>query len=110
VEVADVLPANVRSRRVMEKIGMTHDPAEDFDHPKLACASRLFAQRQRRGFFRSHVMNSNLAVLPDCLISKIDRLFNLFVCRISKRHINLAFMLEHAKAARGRIEQLHERC
>jgi RimJ/RimL family protein N-acetyltransferase len=27
--------ANVRSRRVMEKLGMTHDPAEDFDHPQL---------------------------------------------------------------------------
>jgi RimJ/RimL family protein N-acetyltransferase len=27
--------ANVRSRRVMEKVGMTHDPADDFDHPKL---------------------------------------------------------------------------
>lgn len=26
---------NVRSRRVMEKLGMTHDPAEDFDHPAL---------------------------------------------------------------------------
>jgi ribosomal-protein-alanine N-acetyltransferase len=24
---------NVRSRRVMEKIGMAHDPADDFDHP-----------------------------------------------------------------------------
>jgi RimJ/RimL family protein N-acetyltransferase len=27
--------ANVRSRRVMEKIGMTHDPDDDFDHPSL---------------------------------------------------------------------------
>jgi RimJ/RimL family protein N-acetyltransferase len=27
--------ANARSRRVMEKIGMTHDPRDDFDHPKL---------------------------------------------------------------------------
>lgn len=27
--------ANGRSRRVMEKIGMTHDPADDFDHPNL---------------------------------------------------------------------------
>jgi RimJ/RimL family protein N-acetyltransferase len=27
--------ANVRSRRVMEKIGMTHDRADDFDHPLL---------------------------------------------------------------------------
>lgn len=29
------VPANVRSRRVMEKIGMTHSPADDFDHPLL---------------------------------------------------------------------------
>jgi RimJ/RimL family protein N-acetyltransferase len=28
--------ANLRSRRVMEKLGMTHDPADDFDHPYLA--------------------------------------------------------------------------
>jgi RimJ/RimL family protein N-acetyltransferase len=27
--------ANVRSRRVMEKLGMFRDPAEDFDHPAL---------------------------------------------------------------------------
>ncbi len=26
---------NMRSRHVMEKIGMCHDPKEDFDHPKL---------------------------------------------------------------------------
>jgi RimJ/RimL family protein N-acetyltransferase len=28
--------ANLRSRRVMEKIGMVHDAAGDFDHPRLA--------------------------------------------------------------------------
>jgi RimJ/RimL family protein N-acetyltransferase len=27
--------ANVRSRAVMERIGMTHDPADDFDHPGI---------------------------------------------------------------------------
>jgi RimJ/RimL family protein N-acetyltransferase len=27
---------NARSRRVMEKLGMTHDLADDFDHPSLA--------------------------------------------------------------------------
>ena len=27
---------NKTSQRVMEKIGMTHDPKDDFDHPKLA--------------------------------------------------------------------------
>jgi RimJ/RimL family protein N-acetyltransferase len=26
---------NARSRAVMERIGMTHDPADDFDHPNL---------------------------------------------------------------------------
>src|SRR5438270_8459617 len=27
--------ANIASRRVMEKLGFTHDPAEDFDYPRL---------------------------------------------------------------------------
>jgi RimJ/RimL family protein N-acetyltransferase len=27
---------NVRSRAVMNRLGMTHDPADDFDHPALA--------------------------------------------------------------------------
>ncbi len=33
--VALTAPANLRSRRVMEKLGMTHDPADDFDHPRI---------------------------------------------------------------------------
>jgi len=33
--VSFTVPANLRSRRVMEKLGMQHDPADDFDHPKL---------------------------------------------------------------------------
>jgi RimJ/RimL family protein N-acetyltransferase len=33
--VALTVPANRRSRRVMEKLGMTYDPADDFDHPRL---------------------------------------------------------------------------
>lgn len=32
---------NAKSRRVMEKIGMTHDPAEDFDHPNVAAGSPI---------------------------------------------------------------------
>jgi ribosomal-protein-alanine N-acetyltransferase len=31
--VSFTVPANLRSIRVMEKQGMTHDPREDFDHP-----------------------------------------------------------------------------
>jgi RimJ/RimL family protein N-acetyltransferase len=33
--VSFTVPGNIRSRRVMAKLGMTHDPAEDFDHPNL---------------------------------------------------------------------------
>jgi len=34
--VSFTVPANLRSRRVMEKIGMTRDAGDDFDHPNLA--------------------------------------------------------------------------
>jgi RimJ/RimL family protein N-acetyltransferase len=33
--VSFTVPANERSRRVMERLGMTRDPADDFDHPRL---------------------------------------------------------------------------
>lgn len=34
--VSFTVPANLRSRAVMERSGMTHDPRDDFDHPNLA--------------------------------------------------------------------------
>lgn len=33
--VSFTVPHNLRSRRVMEKLGMTHTPADDFEHPSL---------------------------------------------------------------------------
>ena len=33
--VAVTVPANQRSRRVMERLGMTRAPQDDFDHPRL---------------------------------------------------------------------------
>jgi RimJ/RimL family protein N-acetyltransferase len=33
--VSFTVPANIRSRRVMESLGMTRNPADDFDHPGL---------------------------------------------------------------------------
>jgi len=33
--VSFTVPENLRSRHVMEKLGMTHDPHDDFDHPSL---------------------------------------------------------------------------
>jgi RimJ/RimL family protein N-acetyltransferase len=39
--VAFTVPANFRSRRVMEKLGMTCDPGENFDHPRLPAGHPL---------------------------------------------------------------------
>jgi RimJ/RimL family protein N-acetyltransferase len=33
--VAVTVPANQRSRRVMERLGMTRMPADDYDHPNV---------------------------------------------------------------------------
>ena len=33
--IAFTTTANAKSRRVMEKLGMTHHPEDDFDHPRL---------------------------------------------------------------------------
>jgi RimJ/RimL family protein N-acetyltransferase len=42
--------ANVRSRRVMERLGMTHDAADDFDHPGLPVEHPL----RRHVLYRIH--------------------------------------------------------
>lgn len=50
--VSFTVPANQRSRRVMEKLGMTRDPAEDFEHPRLPVGHPLrrhVLYRLRRG-------------------------------------------------------------
>lgn len=39
--VSFTVPANRRSRAVMERIGLRHDPAGDFDHPNLPPGSPL---------------------------------------------------------------------
>lgn len=33
--VSFTVPGNARSTRVMEKLGMTRNPADDFEHPRL---------------------------------------------------------------------------
>jgi RimJ/RimL family protein N-acetyltransferase len=40
--VAITAKINTRSQRVMQRLGMTHDPAEDFDHPRLEPDHRLY--------------------------------------------------------------------
>ena len=39
--VSFTVPANLRSLRVMKKLGMSRDPREDFDHPSLPEGHRL---------------------------------------------------------------------
>jgi RimJ/RimL family protein N-acetyltransferase len=39
--VSFTVPSNVRSRRVMERLGLTRDAQEDFDHPLLAAGHPL---------------------------------------------------------------------
>ena len=40
--VAYTVPDNARSRAVMDRIGMAHDPAGDFDHPAVPAAHPLW--------------------------------------------------------------------
>ena len=46
--VSYTVPANTRSRRVMEKISMTHSDTDDFDHPAFPDGHRL----RRRVLYR----------------------------------------------------------
>lgn len=39
--VAITASVNVRSQRVMARLGMTHDPGDDFEHPWIAAGDRL---------------------------------------------------------------------
>jgi RimJ/RimL family protein N-acetyltransferase len=39
--VSFTVPDNLRSRRVMERLGMTRSPEDDFDHPNLPAGHRL---------------------------------------------------------------------
>ena len=52
--VSFTVPANLRSRRVMESIGMAHDSAGDFDHPRLPQGHPL----RRHVLYRLHAQGS----------------------------------------------------
>lgn len=50
---------NIRSRRVMEKIGLKHSPSDDFDHPKVAQDSPslrhvLYRLKREEYFHKTH--------------------------------------------------------
>ena len=39
--VSFTVPQNKKSRRVMERLGMTQDPSDDWDHPRMADCPRM---------------------------------------------------------------------
>jgi RimJ/RimL family protein N-acetyltransferase len=61
--VAFTAASNVRSRRVMERLGMTHDPAEDFDHPKIEPGHPV--RRHVLYRIKSHLPMEHVATLPN---------------------------------------------
>ena len=52
--VAFTVPENLRSRRVMEKLGMTRNSADDFDHPRLPEGH----PRRRHVLYRTRLLQS----------------------------------------------------
>jgi RimJ/RimL family protein N-acetyltransferase len=52
--VAFTAVGNARSRRVMEKLGMTHNPADDFDHPGIEVGHPLRRHVLYRATPREH--------------------------------------------------------
>jgi ribosomal-protein-alanine N-acetyltransferase len=52
--VAFTVPANQRSRRVMEKLGMSYNPADDFEHPRLPVGHRL----RKHVLYRTRLLQS----------------------------------------------------
>lgn len=59
--VSFTVPENVRSRRVMEKIGMWHDAAGDFAHPLLPPDHRL----SRHVLYRIRRPDADASILRD---------------------------------------------
>jgi ribosomal-protein-alanine N-acetyltransferase len=64
--VSFTVAENLRSRGVMERIGMIHDPAEDFDHPAFATGTSAPLRRGKPDL-RRHVLYriSSARLSPD---------------------------------------------
>jgi ribosomal-protein-alanine N-acetyltransferase len=58
--VSFTVPGNARSRRVMERLGMRHDPRDDFDHPALPPGHRL----RRHVLYRTEPVSTGRTVDP----------------------------------------------
>lgn len=61
---------NLRSRHVMEKIGMHHNPSDDFDHPKVADEHPL----KRHVLYRACYLTTPRLILGTAHIQDADKL------------------------------------
>lgn len=67
--VSMTVPTNVRSWRVMERLGMTRSPDDDFDHPRVAEGHRLrrhVLYRLPRARWQSLATVPEAAARPTC--------------------------------------------
>ena len=65
--VSFTVPANLRSIRVMQRLGMTRDPAEDFEHPRLPQGHRLrhhVLYRLRRSDWEQRDKSTQVPTIP----------------------------------------------
>ena len=79
---------NLRSQNVMKKIGMHHDPKEDFDHPKLPDGHPL----QRHVLYRLKLPKKKYVFKPYSLI--FPELFEREKTRISSQ-LKMGHHIEH---------------
>src|SRR5262249_61026588 len=60
--VAYAVPSNVRSRIVMDRIGMLRDPAADFEHPAVPAGHPL----RRHGLYRLKAPTGSHSLTSSC--------------------------------------------
>lgn len=80
----------------------------DLDHAQLACARRLFAQRQRRRLCRRDLAKPDRTTLPNDLVGEIDGLLNSLIRRIVEQDVDLTLVFKHAKAPCRRVKHADE--
>lgn len=88
---------NMHSRRIMEKIGMHHDPKDDFDHPKLAeghplrrhVLYRMSQQEWRRYTHQKqkYVYKPYSKLFPDLFQREKERIASTLVSALSIKHV-----------------------
>lgn len=85
---------NMRSRRVMERIGMHHDPKDDFDHPKLPEGHPLkrhvlyrLSHQEWRHRMQKYVYKPYSAIFPDLFQKERERIASTLQGTFAIEHV-----------------------